>query len=379
MKTLYRVLYISLFFTGLIAMFSVSAAENRWYSQADVDRGSILFKQNCSSCHGANAEGTLDWKKTDSNGKYPPPPLNGTAHAWHHSKKLLKKTILEGGAKLGGLMPPFGDKLSDQDIDAVIAFMQSKWTDDVYQKWASRNSANEIPLIGSTTENTNKTPVSSTKKMTELLRLRLGSSNFTDPVETPIAGIYQTQFGKQYGYLSEDGRYVLIGNLVDLKTGENLTKIGLRKTAVAKLNRLALEDKAIFPASGVEKAVLNVFTDTSCPYCRKLHEEISYLQEAGISVHYIPFPRGGSQGPGYQTLKQVWCAKDRATALTIGKGLASGELPTGDCEDSVLVDEGYTLGNQLGITGTPTSFTSNGEAITGYVPYLELIPKVLNN
>ena len=374
MKTLYRILFVS-----LIALPPVSAAESRWYNQADVDKGSSLFKQNCSSCHGVNAEGTLDWKKTDSNGKYPPPPLNGTAHAWHHSTELLKKTIQEGGIKLGGSMPPFKDKLSDEDMDAVIAYFQSKWPDDVYQKWAGRNSANEIPLIGSTTENTSKTPASSTKKMTELLRLRLGNRDFSDPVETPMTGIYQTQLGKNYGYLSEDGRYLLMGNLIDLQTGQNLTDIAKRKTTKTQIDRLAIEDKAVFPATGEEKAVLNVFTDTSCPYCRKLHEEISNLQDAGISVHYIPYPRGGSQGPGYQTLKQVWCAEDRARALTIGKDLASGDLPAGDCEASVLVDDGYRLGNRVGVTGTPTLIKSNGEIITGYVPYLELIPKVLGN
>jgi thiol:disulfide interchange protein DsbC len=374
MKTLYRLLLIC-----LIALPSISAAESRWYNQSDVDKGSALFKQNCSSCHGVNAEGTLDWKKTDSNGKYPPPPLNGTAHTWHHSKDLLRKTILEGGARLGGLMPPFRDKLSDQDIDDVIAFMQSKWTDDIYQKWASRNSANEIPLIGSTTENTSKTPTSSTTKMTELLRLRLGNSNFSDPVETPVAGIYQTQFGKNYGYLSDDGRYLFVGNLIDLKTGQNMTDIAKRKTTKIEIDQTAIEDKAVFPATDEEKAVLNVFTDTSCPYCRKLHEEVAELQDAGISVHYIPYPRGGSQGPGYQTLKQVWCAKDRATALTIGKDLASGDLPDGNCEDSLLVDEGYKLGNKVGVTGTPTLIKSNGEVITGYVPYQELIPRVLSN
>lgn len=374
MKTLYRILFVS-----LIALPPVSAAESRWYNQADVDKGSSLFKQNCSSCHGVNAEGTLDWKKTDSNGKYPPPPLNGTAHAWHHSTELLKKTIQEGGIKLGGLMPPFKDKLSDEDMDAVIAYFQSKWPDDVYQKWAGRNSANEIPLIGSTTENTSKTPASSTNKMTELLRLRLGNSDFSDPVETPMAGIYQTQLGKNYGYLSEDGRYLFVGNLIDLQTGQNLTDIAKRKTTKFEIDRLAIEDMAVFPATGEEKAVLNVFTDTSCQYCRKLHAEISNLQDAGISVHYIPYPRGGSQGPGYQTLKQVWCAEDRAGALTIGKDLASGDLPAGDCEASVLVDDGYKLGNRVGVTGTPTLIKSNGEIITGYVPYLELIPKVLNN
>jgi mono/diheme cytochrome c family protein len=115
---------------GLLAGLLLAApaqAESRWYDQADIDKGATLFKQNCASCHGQNAEGTADWKKTDADGNYPPPPLNGTAHAWHHNKELLKRTILEGGVKLGGVMPGFAGQLSDQDIDAVIAFFQSKW------------------------------------------------------------------------------------------------------------------------------------------------------------------------------------------------------------------------------------------------------------
>jgi cytochrome c len=53
-------------------------AESCWYDQADIDRGATLYKQNCASCHGQNGEGTADWKKTDANGNYPSPPLNGT-------------------------------------------------------------------------------------------------------------------------------------------------------------------------------------------------------------------------------------------------------------------------------------------------------------
>jgi mono/diheme cytochrome c family protein len=91
MKILYRLLFI-----GLLALPSLSAAGSRWYSQANVDKGSTLFQQNCSSCHGANAEGTLDWKTTDSNGKYPPPPLDGTAHAWSMIIELSNTRIEMG-------------------------------------------------------------------------------------------------------------------------------------------------------------------------------------------------------------------------------------------------------------------------------------------
>jgi thiol:disulfide interchange protein DsbC len=170
-----------------------------------------------------------------------------------------------------------------------------------------------------------------------------------------------------------------MGNLIDLQQGKNLTDIARRSTAIVEINKVALNDKTIFPATGEEKAILNIFTDTSCPYCKQLHSEITFLQQAGISVHYLPYPRGGNQGPGYQSLKQVWCAEDRAKAMTIAKGLDTGNLPTGDCESAAFVDAGYALGNLVGVTGTPSLYKSNGENIQGYVPYKELIQRVLNN
>ena len=116
-----------------------SAAAERWFNQSVVDYGAPIFQQNCAVCHGVNAEGTKEWRKTDANGNYPPPPLDGSAHAWHHSIPQLARSIKEGGIKLGGVMPAFGDKLSDQDVLAVIAYFQSKWPDEVYKVWHDRN------------------------------------------------------------------------------------------------------------------------------------------------------------------------------------------------------------------------------------------------
>ena len=134
---------MNLFKIGVIAILCLTSlnttAADRWFNQGVVNYGDELFQRNCAVCHGVNAEGTSDWKKTDANGNYPPPPLNGSAHAWHHSIPQLARTIKEGGIKLGGVMPPFGDKLSDQDVLAVIAYFQSKWPDEIYTRWHSRN------------------------------------------------------------------------------------------------------------------------------------------------------------------------------------------------------------------------------------------------
>jgi len=349
----------------------VSASPQRWFTPQQVTQGKAIFKQNCASCHGQNAEATFNWKQTDANGKYPPPPLNGTGHAWHHDLDLLKRTIREGGQKLGGVMPPFESKLGAGEIELAIAYFQSKWPDELYDKWSGRFSSNEnLPSL---------TDIVDARKsqVTRLLKQRFRAANFTEPEKTAIDDVWQVKLKNQHIYLIENGNYALIGDLIDLKTGRNLTDLDRRLSTIEAIASYTDNDKIIYPAVGNEKDAITIFTDTSCPFCRKLHQEIAQLQKAGIKVSYLPFARGGTSGPGYQTLKSVWCAKDRPQALTDAKNEQTTDLPEGNCEQASIIDKAYKTGNDIGIKGTPAIFKSDGKQVQGYVPYKELIPMIL--
>jgi mono/diheme cytochrome c family protein len=114
--------------------------EGRWYTNAQLIRGKKVFKANCAVCHGDNGQGLVkDWKKADANGEFPAPPINGSAHAWHHSKELLLRTINNGGIPLGGTMPAFKDTLSEKEKIAVLAHVMNLWPDKIYRDWAQRN------------------------------------------------------------------------------------------------------------------------------------------------------------------------------------------------------------------------------------------------
>ena len=219
----------------------------------------------------------------------------------------------------------------------------------------------------------------SIEDMTRLLKLRLGTDQVEPPTATGVDGVYQTRFGNKFAYLIEGGRYVFIGDMVDLKMARNLTALSRRDLVVQELASFESKKQIVFPAENEELAVLNVFTDTSCGYCQQLHKEVKYLQEAGISVHYIPYPRGGNRGPGYSDLRKVWCADDKLTAMSIAKGSKMGSLASSDdCESALYVDEGYLLGNRIGVNGTPALYASDGTMFNGYVPYQQLIPQLLN-
>ncbi len=260
--------------------------------------------------------------------------------------------------------------MSATEIDNIIAFFQSKWPDDIYGQWAERFAVTEIPSIVDT-------GLESELPVTRFLRQRIGNATIGDATETAVKDVWQVKIGNRFVYLLDNGKFALMGDLVNLEDGRNLTELSRRESTVEIISEFDDSDLVVFGAKGEAKAVLNVFTDTSCPYCQKMHNEIDKLQEAGITVRYFPFARGGSNGPGYQHLRSVWCAEDRNQAMTDAKNQLFDNLPSGDCAAAAMVDRGYLIGNRIGIGGTPASFKSDGEKIEGYRPYQELIPMIL--
>lgn len=181
-----------------------------WYSQHQVSLGADLFQKHCAGCHGENAESVPHWKQPDDKNNYPPPPLNGSAHSWHHDLKVLRRTIRQGGARLGGVMPPFEAVLSEREIDAVIAYFQSLWPQDIYEKWSGRFRVDPLTAAD--------------QPDLTLLKQRLGNVQIQDPNPTPMNGMYEFKFKDKMLYLSRDGRFAFIGEMIDLKQGINLSK-----------------------------------------------------------------------------------------------------------------------------------------------------------
>ncbi len=101
--------------------------------QADpIATGQKVFAANCAACHGVGGEGQPNWHIRKADGTLPAPPLNGDGHTWHHGDGLLYRIVSEGGAALEapGLksaMPPFREKLSHQEIVAVLTYVKSLW------------------------------------------------------------------------------------------------------------------------------------------------------------------------------------------------------------------------------------------------------------
>ncbi len=119
---------------------SAVPVEGRWYTAGQVELGRGLYAVHCAVCHAADGSSTAEWRTLDANGNYPPQPLNGTAHTWHHPRDLLDDTIASGGARFGGVMPGFSGVMDRSDRLATVAWFQSLWSDDIYRKWLEIDS-----------------------------------------------------------------------------------------------------------------------------------------------------------------------------------------------------------------------------------------------
>lgn len=191
---------------------------------------------------------------------------------------------------------------------------------------------------------------------------------------TPVNGVYEAKFGTELIYVSADGRYFFSGDLID---GSSRTNLSEQSRTVERKDMLAkVEDKdtVIFKAKGEQKHLLTVFTDVDCGYCVKLHKEVNQLNEAGVSVRYLAYPRAGVGSESYKKIVNVWCADNKQDALT--KSKAGETIASKECDNPVAKE--FELGQKLGVNGTPALFTEDGTMIPGYRPADQLV-KILDD
>jgi mono/diheme cytochrome c family protein len=104
---------------------------------AQLALGEKVYAQHCAACHGARLEGQPNWRKRQPNGRLPAPPHDDSGHTWHHPDEVLfgitKHGLAPPYAPKGyeSDMPAFAGTLSDAEIRAVLAFIESRWSPEV--------------------------------------------------------------------------------------------------------------------------------------------------------------------------------------------------------------------------------------------------------
>jgi thiol:disulfide interchange protein DsbC len=183
-----------------------------------------------------------------------------------------------------------------------------------------------------------------------------------------VKGLYEVIVGTNIFYVSDDGKYLLQGRLVDVAARKDLTEEKLSGTRKQAIEKIGQENMIVFKPK-IGKYTVTVFTDIDCGYCRKLHSEIDQYLAQGITIQYLFFPRAGKDSDSYNKAVSVWCADDRNAALTAAK--KDQKVPAKTCDNPV--DEHMQLGADFDVKGTPMIVTEKGNIYPGYLPAKQLV------
>jgi len=201
-----------------------------------------------------------------------------------------------------------------------------------------------------------------------------GSGRIENVQKTPFGDLYEVVIRSDEGllvyYADGDAKVIIVGQMIDAKSGRNLTEERQRKLAAVKWESLPLQ-WAITTVRGSGRRKIAILSDPNCPYCKRLEEDLAKLDD--ITVHILPY--AVVKPDSVRQAKAVWCSKDRAKAWSdlMFRRIEPQAAP--DCDTPI--EKLAEFGRRMGANSTPTWFLENGERYSGALP-LEDVRKVLD-
>ena len=190
-----------------------------------------------------------------------------------------------------------------------------------------------------------------------------------DEIKKIDDNFHEIIINKQIYYATNDGKYLIVGNVINLNTKESITENTKMNQRLSIIDSIDMKNFMIFKPKKTDH-ILTIFTDTSCPYCQKLHNEIPDLLENNIEIRYVLFSRNGNDVDAYQQLVSAWCSADKVDAL---EDLFAGDIldDISNCENPIARNFDYA--GSLSVEGTPTIFLEDGRIIPGYQNYKNIL------
>jgi thiol:disulfide interchange protein DsbC len=189
---------------------------------------------------------------------------------------------------------------------------------------------------------------------------------------SPIPGIYAVYYGDlQPIYVTQDGSFFIYGDIykININSISNITEKSIAERRKLILQNIPTEELISFKSSNEQFSVI-VFTDVDCGYCRKLHNQIDEYNSLGISINYAAFPRSGLGTSAFTKMVGAWCSDNPKDSMTKLKN--NSTLDISFCENQP-VSKQYIIGKKLGVDGTPSFFSMDGEMFPGYIEPEELL------
>lgn len=209
-----------------------------------------------------------------------------------------------------------------------------------------------------------------------LIESRIGPDARIEQIErVPGSSLYEVTIrgssGPQLFYVDDRARVIVVGQLLDGRTGLNLTEERLRKLNAIDWASLPFGD-AITTKRGNGRRKIAVFSDPNCPYCKRFEKDLAKLDDITVHIFLFPVIRPES----VPLTQSVWCSRDRAKAWN---DLMLRDIePTAAPDCDTPVEKLVALGRSLGANSTPTWFVETGERYSGAIP-LEDTRRILND
>ena len=190
--------------------------------------------------------------------------------------------------------------------------------------------------------------------------------------KTPIPGMFEAAIDGQIFYITDDGRFILGGPMIDIEGNRNLTAARLESINAIPFDSLPL-DWAFKRVKGAGTRRIAIFEDPDCPYCKRLEQELQGIDN--LTVYVFLYPIDEIHPDAAAKSKAVWCAKDRLKAWddVMRSGVAPANAASCDNPIAKIVD----FAKRHRITGTPTTILADGRRLVGAVPRAELERQLL--
>jgi thiol:disulfide interchange protein DsbC len=202
------------------------------------------------------------------------------------------------------------------------------------------------------------------------MQKQLGERAKVDAVRTtPVAGLYEVTIGSDIVYTDASARYLIQGEVVDLKTGTNLTEQRSNDLNRIRWADLPLND-AIKVVRGKGTRQVAVFADPNCGFCKRLEKGFQQLDNVTIYTFLVPMLSADSLTKS----QQIWCSSDKVKAWS--DWMINNQAPTGKTDCGNPLERNTALARKLGVTGTPAMFFTDGTRVNGAVPIAQIEKKL---
>lgn len=161
-------------------------------------------------------------------------------------------------------------------------------------------------------------------------------------------------------YATKDGKYLMVGSLID-ENNRNLTQERFEEITKVNFSELPLNDAiTIKKGNGAKKLVF--ITDVDCPFCKKAYQWLKEKTDYTLYVFLYPLPMHPN---AREKSIKVLCSENKEIALSLAK--EDKEIPAQKCQDGEnTLKKHISLAESLGVTGTPLFITENGKKISGF-------------